>query len=174
VLLFVLYLNGKNRMRETGIIVSNQGQLAQVRILRSPQCEGCPGCIDLGERQERILEADNTLGAKVGVAVECEIAPRHVLGHSFLVFLFPLLSMIAGYWLTIQYLPGATAVAEGLGIAGAFAGLILAFLLVRIIDRSWGKSHPVVARIAGYAGDPADTGAPFSCSSIDLNKRTPG
>ncbi len=151
--------------------MSKHGRVANVRILRSAQCEGCPGCIDLGKRQERTLEADNTMGAGVGAAVECEIAPRQVLGHSFLVFLFPLVSMMLGYMLFTRLFRPAGQTAEGPGILGAFAGLLMAYLLIRIIDRRWGRSHPVIARIVAYAPAGTDAGAPFTCPSPASNKR---
>jgi sigma-E factor negative regulatory protein RseC len=159
-------------MRETGIIVSTQGKIAQVRILRSPQCEGCPGCIDLGKPQERILEADNRVGAAVGARVECDTSSCVVLLHSFLVFLLPLCFMIAGYSLAAHFAQAEPSSSEGPGIAGAFGGLLMAFLLIRAIDRHWRSRHAPLARITGYASEGQGADIPFSCPSTEQINRT--
>ncbi len=150
-------------MRETGVVLSNRGMVAQVRILRSPQCAGCHGCIELGEPQERIIEAENEIGAPAGSVIECEIASGQVIGHTLLVFLFPLFGMAAGYYAAITWRPQVWPAGEGIGIAGAFTGLALAFVLVRLFDKLWGKKHPTTGRVCGYAGAGAEEGDSFSC-----------
>ena len=149
-------------MRETGVVLSSSGRVAQVRILRSPQCAGCHGCIELGEPQERLIEVENDLDAPAGAVVECEIASGQVIGHTLLVFIVPLFGMAAGYYAAAGRLSGRPA-AEGIGVAGAFAGLLLAFLLVRLVDKHWGRKHPTTGRICGYAGAGTEEENSFSC-----------
>ncbi len=151
-------------MRETGVVIASSGRVAQVRILRSPQCAGCHSCIELGEPQERLIEVENDFGAPAGAVVECEIASGQVIGHTLLVFLFPLFGMAAGYYAVSAVRPPGRPAAEGISVAGAFAGLFLAFLLVRLFDKRWGRKHPTTGRICGYAGAGAEEGNSFSCS----------
>ena len=159
-------------MRETGIVVSNQGKIAKVHIPRPTQCEGCQGCVELGNRQERIIEADNTLGAQVGDRVACEISTRQVLAHAGLVFILPLCLMIMGYLLATYGWTKEPLAAEGAGIAGALTGVLFAYLLIRFADRQWGAKHPTVSRITGYVEDDDEQNSLRLCPSSEQNNRT--
>lgn len=138
-------------MREIGTVTENLGRVARVRIERPAMCAGCSGCIELGGSSQRLIEAENGIGAAVGERVECEIPARQLLSHSFFVFVLPLLFMVAGYILAARSAGPLPAAAEGRGIAGAFAGLLVAYALIRLIDRWWSRRHAAVARITGRA-----------------------
>lgn len=150
-------------MREQGTIISRQDQVALVRIAHSPQCQGCAGCIEWGVSGERVIEADNRFGAEVGAVVECETAAARVLGHSLLLFLFPLVAMLGGYWL-VRSGPAAEGAGEGAGIIGAFAAAAAAFGLIRLLDRRWSRRHRTVATITGLAPLADLPAAPLSCT----------
>lgn len=150
-------------MREQGTVISRQEQVALVRVARSPQCQGCAGCIEWGISGERVIEVDNRFGAEVGAVVECETAASQVLGHSILLFLFPLVAMLGGYWLVRRW-PAAAGRSEGAGILGAFAAAAAAFALIRLFDRRWSRRHRTVATITGLASLADLPAAPLSCT----------
>ncbi|MDZ7372361.1 MAG: SoxR reducing system RseC family protein [candidate division KSB1 bacterium] len=117
-------------MRERGIVISTQGSVAAVRFVKSKACEGCRACQAFGEGSA-ILDVQNEVDARPGDVVEVEIPPRRVLEASFLVFLVPVMSLIAGYFLAVSslHLP------EGGAVAVAFACLGASFLGLRLYDR---------------------------------------
>ena len=74
------------------------------------------------------ITADNSLGAKVGDAVEVWVEPRQVLKGSIVIFLIPLFMMILGYVIGQKISSGH---GEGAGILGSVIGLVIAFLLIK-------------------------------------------
>ena len=123
-------------MREIGTIISVERGRAMVRIDRGSQCNGCTACKSFGENNMQI-EALNRPNGQVGDLVEVMIEPAKVVKHSFIVFILPLLMMVLGY------LAGGTLYPvrqESAGIAGSLAGLVLAFLLIRLFDRRASRS----------------------------------
>ncbi len=147
-------------MREIGVIVSAKDEMVQVQIAKREGCEGCHGCVSLQPNLMQV-EARNDIRATVGNMVEVEIQARHVVGYAFLVFIFPILMMIAGYLLGMRIAAGEAITGEGYGILGAIAGFAGAFPGIKAVDTLWGHSNKSAARVVGYATKP-----PEACISI--------
>ncbi len=135
-------------MRENGEIVKIEGDVAFVRMVLGEKCEGCNLCSAFGENS-KVLEARNVLGAKVGDRVTVEINPKLVVGHSLLVFVLPVISLIIGYFLgTLLSWPNNWSV-EAQGILGAGCCLMLSLFPVRWynarLSRSEGCSADIIA-----------------------------
>jgi sigma-E factor negative regulatory protein RseC len=142
-------------MLETGIIMAKSGNIATIVLARSEKCKDCSACSIFGENSVRI-DARNDLDAAIGDAVEVEIESKHVIGHSFLLFLFPILAMIGGYFAGMR-LAGITKIkGEGSGIIGAFAMLCLSFLCIKLYDLYWRKRHKSNAVVIGFAQLPQE------------------
>jgi sigma-E factor negative regulatory protein RseC len=134
-------------MRSTGVIISAHVDKVTVRMKKGTDCQGCRACDAFGSQQLLELEARNDIRAKIGERVDVEIQPAKILGSSFLVFVFPLLMMIAGYFIGMQ-LGGS---GEIPGILSSFGALVLSFFIVRQLDRMWQQRHACSARVVGYA-----------------------
>lgn len=137
-------LTGEKDVREQGIIVSTSGPTAKVQFVKGKQCEGCHLCDAFGEGSGELI-AHNGIGACPGDCVEVEIPPRDLVSHSFMVFIVPVLAMIAGYFLAHDFV----AATNGAGVAGAFAGLALSLILLHIYDRRISSRNNCVASIVG-------------------------
>ena len=135
-------------MRESGVIISARGAFVNIQIERGEKCGECSACfIDTSGKMQ--VEARNDIGAKIGDRVEVEIEPKRVVGHSFLIFVFPILMMIAGYFVALQFRTiGDTG--EGPGIVGAFTALLLSFGILRIFDSVWKSRHDSAARVIDF------------------------
>jgi len=136
------------KMRETGIIVSANGDKVRVRVMRGEACDGCHLCDSLGADSALMqVEARNAIGAKVGDTVDVEVAPRHIIGYTSILFIFPVIMMIVGYIVAMKYFAGGAAKGEGLGILGSFIGLGVSFGIIRLIDFFFAQKHESVARV---------------------------
>ena len=135
-------------MRETGIVVSKDGRLVKVLMVKSEKCKECTACSAFGENSMQ-LEARNDFGAEVGEIVDVEISPKQVVGFSFLVFIFPVMAMIVGYFLGMRIGGELGMTGEGSGILGAFILLVISFLLIKAYDTLWGRMSKSSAYVVG-------------------------
>jgi sigma-E factor negative regulatory protein RseC len=108
--------------------------MALVQIDRRQHCNGCTACQTVGENKMQ-LEAVNRLDARLGDTVEVLIEPRQVIKNSLIVFILPLMMMVAGYFVGVSF---SSSHKEGAGILGSLSALAVSFLLIRWFDR---RSH---------------------------------
>ena len=138
---------------EQGIVKRAVGTKAWVITTRSEMCEACASqgaCKVLGGGKEMEVEAINVAQAKPGDQVLLTLEDQSLIKLSFLVYMFPILALIAGAALGQKAGPLFSINKElasfGLG-AVAFG---LAFLIVRKKDKTLeqtGATIPKVARI---------------------------
>lgn len=88
-----------NRMIEEGVVVEVFDRMAKVRAVRGSSCDGCasktmckPG--DMGSNT--VIEAKNLLGAHIGERVAVAMQPKLLLKASFITYIVPLISFVAG------------------------------------------------------------------------------
>ena len=122
-------------MRHFGKIVEINGDVAEIQIAKSKECAGCTACDMWDTKGPVYIPAKNTVQGKVGDLVEVEIAPAQVLGSSLLVFLFPILALMAGYWLGSRLAPQLQMGGESAGILGAVIFLVISFGVIYFYDR---------------------------------------
>ncbi|MBC7188582.1 MAG: SoxR reducing system RseC family protein [Calditrichaeota bacterium] len=140
-------------MRECGQVVAVAGEFAQVKVVRGDKCGECRVCQALGEGSG-LMEARNTIGAAVGDMVEVEVSPKVVVGHSFLVFIFPLVLFLVGYVLG-RLTPWPRFInAEARGIIAAFVSLGVSFLLIRAYDRRFARAGRGGPEVVSFAAPP--------------------
>jgi sigma-E factor negative regulatory protein RseC len=140
-------------MTEEGMVKRTMGTKAWVVTTRSEMCEACASqgaCTVLGGGKEMEVEAFNFAQAKPGDQVLLTLEDQSLIKLSFLVYMFPILALIAGAALGQKAGPLFSINKElasfGLG-AVAFG---LAFLIVRKKDKTLeqtGATIPKVARI---------------------------
>lgn len=115
-------------MRQTGIVKEVRQSTAIVEIKRSSACgENCASC-GLCQNKTMTAEAKNLINAKIGDTVIVETADKKVMNAAFLVYILPLIVMLAGYFI------GALK-SETVGIITAFLFLAAAFAAVILTDK---------------------------------------
>ncbi|HBG45852.1 MAG TPA: hypothetical protein DDW94_02580 [Deltaproteobacteria bacterium] len=86
-------------MEEHGTVIETKGQLVVIKAQRTSACDSCSSkksCGSGGSDEEMLIEADNSIGAMVGDKVIFSVSARSVLKAGMLLYLFPILSFIAG------------------------------------------------------------------------------
>lgn len=131
---------------EAGKIVEVKGDKVVVQMEPGEQCHHCGArfaCTAMGENVRQIT-ADNRLQAKIGDRVRISYRPQMRVFSGLVLFIFPILLGIVGYF--VGYSLFGT---EGSGILGTFAGFIVAFFIVWLINRIYEKREhlPTVLRI---------------------------
>ena len=122
-------------------VVSVDGDIATVVSKRTSACEGCHKssegcsvCSLMGEGREISAKAENRVGACVGDVVEIESESKKVLFFCAVVFLFPLVMMLAGYWITSCFTES-----ERWRCTAAAVAVVLSFCVVWCYSRWVGK-----------------------------------
>ena len=133
-------------MIESGVVSKIDKNLAWVTMVKGEQCSGCNACKAFGEGSVELI-ALNDSNAKPGDRVEVEINPKQVVKHSTIVFLFPVLSLIIGYFLGNAYLTQIGLSLEAAGILGSIGLMVLTFIAIIGYDRIVGRSQTTNAHI---------------------------
>lgn len=125
-------------MQTKARVTAVNGQFATVEAQRTAACDGCHKAEDggcsvcslMGSDRKMSVRALNTAGASVGDTVLIESNTSRMLWYAVLVFLFPILLCIAGWFVT-------AAITEILlwQVVGAATAFVLAFLIVFLYSR---------------------------------------
>jgi len=148
-------------MTGAGIVVDLKGAKAKVRVHAGAECMGCPSksfCHG-GEIQPRDIMVMNDAGAHVSDRVVFESEPGKVLFSAVMIWIVPILSMIAGYVILDRFVSGFWP------IAGALVFLACSFVLLKLVDTAvtGGTSfYPRITRIV----EP-DAAADGICGGVD-------
>ncbi len=129
-------------IEESGTVVELRGKhVALVICKKSSFCKNCASmesCHIGSDNRTMSVEAQNNLGAQVGDSVKIQTSSKHFLQSSFLLYILPLVGLVAGALL-------------GKGLGERFAGgmdpdllsalmgtgfLVGAFLLIKIASRA--------------------------------------
>lgn len=146
-------------LEEEGRVVRLEDGYAIIQTERGSSCDGCSAkssCHAMSDSGGKLMEmrAINSVGAKVGDRVKVAIDSIVFLKSSFLVYVLPLIVMIAGGILGDSYARKNMPASDPDLIAGAvgIVCLVLSFLLIRLWNRSLEKKkeyQPQVIRIIG-------------------------
>jgi sigma-E factor negative regulatory protein RseC len=116
-------------LKRTGVVRAVQGRMAVVMTRTEPECESCKAkeaCFSFGGGGANAeIRARNTADAEVGDIVTISMAGSSLIKVSFLVYMLPILALIAGI-VTGHWLSGVIPVNENIlvGVLGlcAFSG----------------------------------------------------
>ena len=143
-------------VREQGVVERIKGDKALLRIERTSACATCEsrGSCEMGPDKKMMVEVNNTLGARTGDRVEVSVPTGSIIKLSLLVYLFPILALIAG-----AYAGGECAqrLAFNATLASIFGGgmmAAIAFVVLRHLDRRLqltGRSIPRMTRILAHS-----------------------
>ncbi len=124
-------------MNQVGYVSEIQDEIAQVNVRRISACgDKCGSCGGGCSVPMARVKMKNTLGAEKGDLVEVKINTNTVLKFAFLVYVIPLLMMIAGIAVGINIFK-ALEVAD-YETYGFLIGLVLlaaSFLILKLIDK---------------------------------------
>ncbi|MGA1871593.1 MAG: SoxR reducing system RseC family protein [bacterium] len=84
---------------EEGTVIEIDDSIAWIKIIRTASCKGCSAkifCISCEQENQMKVKALNTLGARVGDKVVIGIETSSYIKISLLIYLFPILCLIAG------------------------------------------------------------------------------
>lgn len=128
--------------RVVGILPNGRAQVEiQRRAACASDCEKCGGCSH--PEQTMLVEAPNGCGAKVGEKVVIEAHTASILSIAALVYLMPVLLMIACYFVPV---PGG----EGVRILCSLAGLAIGTALCMLYSRRMKKNRRVLFEIRPF------------------------
>ncbi len=123
-------------MRTQLEVIAIEGGDAILQGVRKSACGDCAGkssCSTMGAWTERALRlrSANAIGARVGDRVEVEVADRHLLIASLLLYGLPLLALFTGGGLVMWIAVRMGFSADGGFLLGATGGVALAWRLAR-------------------------------------------
>src|SRR3989337_2681180 len=116
-------------MEEHGIVIRKDGQRAIIRAERTGACDSCSSrksCGQTGSETEMLIEADDPVGVKAGDKVVFAVAAGSILKAGMLLYLFPILSFIAGDFLDEALFSGMLPGYNPDLVAGGSRGALLA------------------------------------------------
>ena len=135
---------------ETGRVTKVENDKVIVEVEKNSGCAECHvGCACDIDKSIRLLEANNPLGADVDQFVQVSIPNDSVLRASFVVYIIPLVALIAGTLLG-RYFGARAGVKDIFEIFTGFACLGLSFLFVRYYNNIFKReirNQPVITKI---------------------------
>jgi sigma-E factor negative regulatory protein RseC len=143
-------------MTGQGIIVSINGNKAQVKVTSGYECTGCSNrsTCHTTVNTKREITVLNEFGAQITDKVLFEAEPGKVIFSATLIWILPIISMIVGYLVGEQFGSGF------LPVAAAFLFLGLTFLLLKVLDNliSGGKTfYPRITAVVDSFPETAET-----------------
>lgn len=143
-------------MEEIGEIIETRGKQALVKIERHSLCSKCNNKCQLAQPEshevdEIEVEVDNPIGARSGQRVKIEMKEQPMVVASLIIYLIPLIFMIAGYFIGISFLNSlGYQGTEITGIIASLSFLALSFVFIRFLDNLFSKRkdyHPRIKEI---------------------------
>lgn len=120
-------------MKTTATVIATDGEYATVETERTSACDGCHKsaeggcsvCSLMASGRKLSVRAANPLHAAVGDRVTVESSTGRMLRYAALVFLLPLLLMLAGWGIA-----AACGAAMGVQALAGFGGFVVSFVAV--------------------------------------------
>ncbi|MGM0507627.1 MAG: SoxR reducing system RseC family protein [Fusobacteriota bacterium] len=121
-------------MESTGIVKEKNGNHITVTLLQDENCGSCDKCSSenkiVGEK-EFITDRD----VKEGDIIHFEIKNRYIFSLGVLIYFFPILSMILGYYISTYFTNK-----EPIQVLISILSLVISFFLIYFIDKKIGKN----------------------------------
>ena len=113
-------------MKECGLVVEVIGSNAVVNIKRKSACGSCKACeMGRSDAKEINIVAKNEVGAEVNDNVNIIMDTPDVLKAAIIVYLIPLIALVAGVGL-------GTVLAKSMNLPADWSGMIMGFLFIAV------------------------------------------
>lgn len=145
-------------MKQCGQVIQVMDGTAKVKMQRHASCSGCNAC-KMGSSEKPIeLEALNQLDAQKGDWVEVEMENEYVLTAAFLMYVVPLLFLIAGVLMGhfVLGLLGVGVYKELLTAVIAFSATGLAYFLLNRSEKKRSFKERMLPNIADIIDHPEE------------------
>lgn len=119
---------------EQGIVTKTDSSAAWVKTIRTGDCAGCTArgsCHSLGNNAEMEVKAINQAGAQVGDRIVLLFETASLLKATFLLYVFPILLLIAGAAIGQEIAPYIDFNPSGLSAFTGFSFFIAAVLIIK-------------------------------------------
>ena len=119
---------------EQGVVLRTESEDAWVKTVRSSACEGCSArgsCHTTGGGQDMEVKAINSAGARVGDRIVLSFETASLLKATFLIYVFPIILMIAGAALGQVLAPFIEFSPSGLSVLLGFAFFFSALFIIK-------------------------------------------
>ena len=135
--------------QEAVVLKVFENGLAEVAVTRGTACgSNCGNCESCIYANELKAFAVNEAGAGRGQKVIIESESRKIYRAEFIVYILPLVLMIAGY--AAAMLAGAR---EGICILSAFGALIASAVILVVTQRGKSKIHHTITKVISQEGN---------------------
>jgi sigma-E factor negative regulatory protein RseC len=136
-------------VKEEGEVIAINGNMATVRMKAKKGCDGCSLCTRVSET-EMIVDAMIQKPVNIGDRVSVIIKPGTIVKIAFILYMFPIMGLIGGYYFGrfFESLVHAQNRGELLPALFGILFLVLCFIPIRVIDR-WRKKKNKVDVLIG-------------------------
>lgn len=119
-------------IKENGVVIKTGKSKAWVKTIKSSACEGCASHGSCEAVNEAEVEAINSVGAKIGDTVVVGFESGALLKVSMMLYLFPVLAMIAGAAIGSYIAPRYDMDESVMSAILAFSFFFLSFVCIRL------------------------------------------
>jgi sigma-E factor negative regulatory protein RseC len=129
-------------LEETGEVIRTEGDMAFVKVRRSSACGTCSSkgaCHSLGGGGDLEVDVVNRAGASVGDRVVLEIPTSSVVKIAFLVYMVPVVGLVAGALLGLELGKAYGVNSELCALGGSLILFALAFTFVKVLGTTMGE-----------------------------------
>lgn len=139
-------------MKQCGIVTEVSGEYAKVVMQRHTSCSSCNAC-KMGHEDHKVeIRGLNNAKAQVGQWVSVDMENHDVLMAAFIVYVIPLIALIAGIMISSAVLNavGIVEYQDLISAAIGFAAMAIIFLVIRTKEKNFSISKrylPVITDI---------------------------
>ena len=119
---------------EEGVVIRIDADTVWVKTKKSKACESCSSrgaCSVMGGGDDMEVQAINAVGGKVGDRVVLSFETAPLLKATFLIYVFPILLLLAGAWIGLKLAPAFNLDPSTASAIGGLSFLALAFVYVK-------------------------------------------
>ncbi|MCT4507551.1 MAG: SoxR reducing system RseC family protein [Tepidibacter sp.] len=123
-------------MRQTGVVISTNENIAILKMQRHSACASCGGCgMGKEESKEMQIEAVNRIGATEGNFVEVDVSTPNVLKAAAIAYVIPLIVLFVGIVISSKVLT-AINYSSNIETMSAIIGTLLMGIVFMIIKKN--------------------------------------
>lgn len=142
-------------MNQKGYIVEIiDDKTVKIKMQKHSACASCGKCTSSTDKKDIIVEADNTIGAKIGDYVEVNMDSINVIKAASIAYIIPLIALLGGTVISYSILNSIN-LSFNVEIISAAIGLgltIIAYFIIKSNDSKFRDSRkyiPIITKVIG-------------------------